>query len=63
MQNYELIQTKKENAAKLEAQYAKKGDLDVVDPDAKPLDQHASINFPVYSEYQHAGRDYIPKRR
>lgn len=63
MQNYELIQTKKKNAALLEAQYASKGTIEVVDPDAKPLDQHASLNFPVYDEYKHSGRDFIPKRR
>lgn len=57
-----MILTKRDNAAKLEAEYAKETtSLDTVDPNAKPLTQHASLNFPVYDEYKQFGQNYKPK--
>ncbi|KAL7305294.1 hypothetical protein TKK_0002427 [Trichogramma kaykai] len=60
MENYEMILTKRQNAAELEITYQKEEGLQSHDPNAKPLDQHASINFPTYDEYKQFGRDYKP---
>lgn len=63
MQNYEMIITKRKNALLLEAQYAKEGQIQVPDPNAKPLEQHSSLSYPVYEEYKNHGRNYKPKRK
>ncbi|KAJ8667244.1 hypothetical protein QAD02_008906 [Eretmocerus hayati] len=60
-ENYDMILTKRKNAAELEATYAKEGHVQVVNPDAKPLEQHAAMNFPSYDEYKEFGRHYKPK--
>ena len=56
-----MILTKRENAALLEAEHANTKEIDIVTPNAKPLNEHASMNFPVYEEYKDFGRDYKPK--
>ncbi|XP_058808160.1 NADH dehydrogenase [ubiquinone] 1 alpha subcomplex assembly factor 2 [Phymastichus coffea] len=61
-QNYEMILLKRKNAAELEATYIKETDsVAVLDPKGKSLDQHASLNYPVYDEYKQFGRNYQPK--
>ncbi|XP_023244924.1 NADH dehydrogenase [ubiquinone] 1 alpha subcomplex assembly factor 2 isoform X2 [Copidosoma floridanum] len=60
--NYQMILTKRENAAKLEEKYASETEvLEIVDPNVKPLNQHASIGFPAYDEYKQFGQNYKPK--
>lgn len=56
-----MILLKKKNAGELEAIYAKEtATLSVPNPNAKPLTQHTSMNFPTYDDYKDFGRDYKP---
>lgn len=63
MENYEIIIVKRKNAAEIEATYAKETSVQVVNPNAKPLNQHSSLNYPVYDDYKEFGRNYNPKRK